>query len=439
MEALFLGTVISFKKQKGFGHIEPDDKAKFGDKVFCHWKTIQTSEKWPTLTDGMRVAFQAERDGRNLDQWKTTEVYRENGEEIKANEELTLLEKGKKYRGSCKSYNKGTGEGLIIPDGDGPWLKKGVRVLRSDISGDGGTPSLKRRLRVQFQITKEKTGYRAIDVTLPGGRKVPTEGGNKADEGEVNKSQKGGGARKRPFSKVAENKNLPTTKKNKKDATYITFSGHKIKRTQLSSGSYGGMEIINDDVVEVGLLMRNQWVGSLIGKKGVTINEVTRLSEAKLKFGDEDIEVNGGMYNVLAVNGTMNQVSDACKMITNTLGEVAQTLEFKIVFLVPDQYCGTFVGKKGSTINEIRGEQDQGVRVILGQEPITLPGPVKITLCSLFGPRENVQDAIERTVAVLGAISARLKRPMDTMEWGGGWSNDGIRGNKRNGWRGRPW
>merc|ERR550534_3102007 len=133
----------------------------------------------------------------------------------------------------------------------------------------------------------------------------------------------------------------------------------------------------------------------------------------------------------------MNQIADACKMVTNVLGEAAQALEYKIVFLIPDQYCGTFVGKKGSTINEIRGDQDQGVRVVLGQDPITIPGSVKITLCSLFGPRENMQDAIERVVAVLGAISDRLKRPMDSMEWGGGWSNEGYQGRSGGNWRGR--
>merc|ERR1719228_2748089 len=142
-----------------------------------------------------------------------------------------------------------------------------------------------------------------------------------------------------------------------------------------------------------------------------------KLSKANMKFGDDDVDVNGSMYNVFAVSGTMNQVSDVCKMVANALGESAQSLEYKIVFLVPDQYCGTFVGKKGSTINEIRGEQNEGVRVVLGQEPLILPGSVKITLCSLFGPRENMQDGIERTVAVLGAISSRLKRQTDPMQW----------------------
>jgi len=425
MDVLFLGTVISFKKQRGFGHIKPDDK-KFGDKIFCHWTSIKTSEKWPTLKDGMRVAFQAERDGMNSNQWRTTEVYGEDGEELTAKDHVTLFEKGKKFKGSCKSYNKSTGQGIIITEKDGPWGEEGVKVLRSDINGDGGTPYLKPKQKVQFQLTKEEDGYRAIDVTLPGGGKIPT-GGKKAEEDQKKTQVR---ARKRPFSKTSS----PVTKKNKSGATYINFEGNKIKRSQLSSGSYGGMEIDEDEVVEVGLLVRNYWVGSLIGKKGVTINKLTKLSKANMKFADDDIDVNGGMFNVLAINGTMNQVSDACKMVVNTLGDVSQTLEYKIVFLVPDQFCGTFVGKKGATINEIRGEQVEGVRVVLGQEPLILPGSVKITLCSLFGPRENMQDGIERTVAVLGAISSRIKREP---QWGDKWSNDGYRGNMRDGRRGR--
>jgi len=432
MDALFLGTVSSFKEKRGFGHIEPDDKSKFGDKIFCHWKSIQTSDKWPTLLDGMRVAFKAEREQRNSNQWKTTEVYAENGEEVTTQEPLPLIEEGKKYKGWCKSYVKSKGEGVIIPIGKGPWGSKGVKVIRSDIRGDGGTPYLKLKQRFQFQIAKEDDGYRAVNITLPNGKKIPIEGGKKEEE-----SVSKGGARKRPISKVASNKNFPASKKNNPGAGYATFSGHKIKRTKLPSGTYGGMELNEDDEVEVGLLIRDHWIGSLIGKKGVTINELRKVSKANMKFGDDDIQVNGANYNVFALNGTMNQVSDACKMVANMLGEASNTLEYKIVFLVPDQYCGMFVGKKGSTINEIRGEQDEGVRVALGQDPITLPGNVKITLCSLFGPRENMQDAIERTVAVLGAISARLRRPRQTDEWGGGWSNEGYRGNTGGDWRGR--
>jgi len=160
-----------------------------------------------------------------------------------------------------------------------------------------------------------------------------------------------------------------------------------------------------------------------------------------MKFGDNEILIDGGVFKVFAISGTMNQVADACKVVAEKLGEAAQTLDYKIVFLVPDLYCGMFVGKKGATINEIRGDQEQRVRVVLSQDPIQLPGSSAVTLCSVFGPRENVKDAIERTVAVLGAISVRLKNQMmEPPQWGEGrWDGGGYRGVTREaaGWGGR--
>jgi len=429
-EKLFLGTVIDFKKQRGFGNIEPDNKKDFGEKVFCHWKSIKTSDKWPALNEGMRVAFLAERDTKKPGAWKTTEVYTEKGKEINLDKELVLLNNGKKYKGVCKSYNRGKGTGLITPDNEGPWPKTGVKVLRSDIDGDGNTPFLKTEQRVQFQLTEEKNEYRAVNITLPDGGKIPTGGASKKKTEESEKSvskEAEKPTRKRQLSKARENKASPAKKKNNAGAKEPI-----IKRAQITSGVYGGMEVDIEDTIEVGILLRSHWVGSLIGKKGTTIREIQKLSEADMKFGEDEIEVEGGMYKVFAVAGTMNQVADACKVVAVKMGEAAQSLEYKIVFLVPDAYCGMFVGKKGSTINEIRGEMDLRVRVVLSNEPVQLPGSSKVTLCTVFGPRENVKDAIERTVAVLGGISTRLRKlMMEPPQWGENLWDDGYRGNPR--------
>jgi len=437
MEELFLGTVASFKKQRGFGYVTPDDQSMLGDKVFCHWKSIKTSDKWPHLTDGMRVAFQAEQDDKKG--WKTTEVYTEEGEEVTMDEPIVLLKKGKKYKGICKSYSKGKGVGVIMPNGNGPWPKTGVKVLRSDINGDGGTPYLTKDQRVQFQLTKEDSGYRAVNVTLPGGKNIPIEGasGNQAksdkhvkkqskksevkkQSGKSNvKKAKKKESRKRQLSQASKRKNSPAKKKSNHDVENKD-TGSLIVPSQIPSGAYGGMEVAAEDVIEVGLIMKSQWVGSLIGKKGATIKEIKKLSEANMKFGDDEIEIGTGLYKVFAVSGTMNQVADACKIVAIKLGEASLALEYKIVFLVPDIYCGMFVGKKGATINEVRGNMDERVRVELSQDPILLPGSSKVTLCTVFGPRQNVQRAIERTVAVLGAISTRLKKQMmePVQQWG---------------------
>jgi len=373
----------------------------------------------------MRVAFTVEEDGRGT--WKTAEVYAENGKEIIEGEEITLLEKGKKYQGSCKSWNKGKGEGRITPSSKGPWLKRGVKVLQSDLNVGPSTTSLKPGQRLQFQVMKQEDGYTAINVTPPGGRKS-TKKENKVQKGEN---------RKRALKKNNKNKDDSASKKQKVTASFSNVVGRKIKPSQLESGTYGGMEIDENDVVEVGLLIRKQYVGGLIGKKGVTIKEIQNFSSANMKFGDEDVEIEGSQFNVFAINGTMNQVADACKMVTEKLGEAAQTLEYKIVFLVPDAFCGMFIGKKGATINEIRGDIDLRVRVILGQNPIELPGSGNVTLCTLFGPRVNLRAAIEQAVAVLGAISERMKRRMDPMDRRGGQVRGGYRGKTRGNWAGR--
>jgi len=324
-------------------------------------------------------------------------------------------------------------------------------VQRSDIESDGGTPSLKAGQRVQFQVTKEKSGYRAVNVVLAGAEKVAAKkvSGKKIQKkGKKPVGQKG--EKKQTRKRKLPNDNMnPSAKKKKKVSVKKPIEKKvtvkkPIKKSQIESGVYGGMEVEADEVIEVGILIRSHWVGSLIGKKGATIREIKKMSNATMQFGDEEIPVEGGLYKVFAVSGTMNQVADACKEIAVKLGEASESLEYKIVFLVPDSFCGMFVGKKGATINEIRGEMDLRVRVILSQDPIIISGSNKVTLCTVSGPRENMKDAIERTVAVLGGISSRITRRMAApSKWGGndwdgayrrnnrevgGWSQGGRRG-----------
>jgi len=423
MKDSFLGTVANYKKNRGFGHIKPDNTSKLGNKVSCHWKTIKSSDKWPTLVNGMRVSFKVAKDEKKVGGWKTTEVYTEDRKEINMKKKVILFKNGEKYRGVCTNWNRGKGEGLIKPHEDGPWLKAGVKVQRSDIDSDAGTATLKQGQQVQFQVKKEKSGYRAVNVILPGVENVATQGvSEKKTKEDPEKSPLKKSPLKKSETKQTRKRQLSPTnnKTEKKTEKKIKLGAKKdMKHAELESGIYGGMEVSVADVIEVGILIKSQWVGSLIGKKGATIREIKKFSQANMQFGDDEIPAEGGLYKVFAISGTMNQVADACKLVAVKMGEASQVLEYKIVFLVPDSHCGIFVGKKGSTINEIRGEVDLRVRVILSQEPLLLPGANKVTICSVFGPRENLKDAIERTVAVLGGISARIrKQTEEPPQWG---------------------
>jgi len=434
MKGLHLGTVTSFKKQRGFGYIKPD-KSHLGEKVSCHWKTIKSTEKWPMLVEGMRVAFKAGKDEKKVGGWKTTEVYTEDGKEISMKDTVILLENGEEYRGECTSWNKVKGEGLIKPHEEGPWLKKRLKVLRSDIDPDAATTSLSKGQQVQFQVTKEKSVYRAVNVILPGTQKSmkaakpvgkPEKHPQKLTHNKVAKN----GAQKRKLEETNKDTNGSARKK-------INVGVKKqMKRSQLESGTYGGMEVSAEDVIEVGILLKSNWVGSLIGKKGATIKEIKKLSDANMQFGNDEIQYEGKSFKVFAISGTMNQVADACKVVAVKLGEAAQTLEYKIVFLVPDAHCGMLVGKKGSTINEIRGAVDLRVRVVLSQKPLMLPGASMVTVCTVFGPRENVKDAIERTVGVLGGISAKIKNQMVEPPQMPQWEADRFGGDRFGGYRG---
>jgi len=269
---------------------------------------------------------------------------------------------------------------------------------------------------------------------------VPSETGHKGAVGaktSVNKPQKK--ALKRKLSKVSKTKIPPAKKAWKKIASVVSKKSAlaTFKHSKIPNGIYGGMEIDEEDVIEVGIILRSHWMGSIIGKKGATIKEIRKRSEANMQCGDNEVEIDGGFYKVFAISGTMDQVADACKIIAEKLGEAAQTLELIIAFLVPDSYCGMFVGKKGSTIKEIRGDMEERVRVNLSQDLIRLPGSSAVTLCTVFGPRENMKGAIERTVAVLGAISIRMKKQMMEPRQRGGdrWNGGGYGGVAQRGGR----
>jgi len=379
---MYKGTVKSFKKQRGFGHIEPDPGSNIGASVFVHWKAIKTTDKWPTLKEGMRVSFQAKKDEVDMSRWKATEVFSESGDQINNEEGRSLLQDGKKWLGVCKNYNRAAGEGIIEAEGTGPWgNNKGLKVLRSDINAVHDPPVLTTNLRVEFQVCKDGSNFQAVNVTQPGGAKIQ----NKAPR--------------------------------KREPPSGNVEGSPTKRPRVVT------PVVDDDpdqVVEVGLLVRTEWVGMLIGKKGATIKEIKKNSNANMKFGDDDVDLDKitqgdriDKYKVLAVSGSKREVSEACKLITEKLGLAGQTLEYKVLFLVPADFCGMFIGKKGANIKEIKGEPDQRIRILLGQDPVELPGASKVNICKASGPRENLKMAIERTVSSLGEISSKMQQQME--------------------------
>jgi len=437
MASMYTGRVIMFKKQRGFGYIEPDAGSNLGEKVFCHWKSIKTNDKWPTLEEGMRVSFKAERDEKDPNRWKATEVYTEDGEAVGDGEEeeeeeesVNYLLNGKKFKGMVKSWNKSSGVGLIKVDEKGVWPLKGVKVDQDDVHAINEPPSLRPGIRVEFQISKDdETGiYEAKNVCAPGGEKVknlPGQGRKKREiEGEENESSASKRPRVEPQPQEPEPIEPEQPEEPEEPEQPPQPEPEPINTTITSNNAVSSAledEFENDDtIVEIGLFIRCALVGVLIGKKGATIKEIRKLSSANMKFGDDDVEVEKDTqcervdkYRVLAISGSKKEVSTACKVIAQKIAESEQNLEFKIVFLVPEDYCGMFIGKKGANIKEMKGEADQRVRINLGRESLQLPGANKVTLCTVNGPRLNTQKAMERIVKCLGDISAKMQELMN--------------------------
>jgi len=178
------------------------------------------------------------------------------------------------------------------------------------------------------------------------------------------------------------------------------------------------------NIVELGLLIRKHLVGPLIGKKGKTIWMIRdRSNGANIDFGNDDIvvdkskdkkwqqspwpEVEPEKFNVCAISGSKEQAVVAAKVIAELLAKRAQSPQCRLEFLIPDEYVGVFIGKKGANLKQIKGKMD--VTIDIRDDPIIL-GSNRVTLCTLFGPAESMMTAIERTAKWLGDISVRARQ-----------------------------
>merc|ERR550534_487500 len=183
-------------------------------------------------------------------------------------------------------------------------------------------------------------------------------------------------------------------------------------------------------VVELGLLVRKHWVGGLIGKKGKTIWMIRDKSNgANIDFGDDDLIVDRSndkkweqspwpehekeKYCVCAISGSKDQASDAAVAIAEQLAKAAQSADYRLEFLIPDTYVGSFIGKKGANLKQMKGDA-KNVSINIRDEPISLGGN-KVTLCTLFGPCNAMKKTIDRAARWLGDISLKVQMERNSM------------------------
>jgi len=219
---------------------------------------------------------------------------------------------------------------------------------------------------------------------------------------------------------------------NRNQASYgLSYQYSQQKDQAQSSGNFSSFfapsanSFEQSKIVELGLLVRKHWVGGLIGKKGKTIWMIRDKSNgANIDFGSDDLILDRSKdkkwelspwpalekekYCVCAISGSKDQASAAAVAIAEQLAKAAQSSEYRLEFLIPDNYVGSFIGKKGTNLQQMKGDAGSSISINIRDEPISLGGN-KVTLCTLFGPSEDMQKTIDRAARWLGDISIKVQ------------------------------
>lgn len=432
------GVCTEFKSQRGFGYIEKEGEATKDapKKVFVQWKEIQTDDRWPQLEEGLKVEFSIEKGKKGH---HATNVTLPGGGKITVD-----AEKGKdiipgELKGTVKFFHLRRGFGYIEVEGDLPEgveikadkgkekSKKEVHVARSEIITEDDPPALKTGMKVKFKLFKNDKGYSACDVTNEDGTKIdyppekrefPTgqSGGRRGGRGGWKSRGGGRGGGWQSWKRAREWGGMDSFTKRARygmGGGYGGMGGYGAPAQRpwrrRRSMNAGPDSFDSTGQVEIGLLIKKWNVGGLVGKRGAVIREMSKESGSKMQFGDDNIYYDGENYRVLALSGKREQVAEACSLVANKIGDAAQSLDRKLLFLVPEDYCGMLIGKKGQTINKIQGSGDEKVRCDVTREALMLPGAQCVNICTMYGGRKNVERGIGEITEHLGFISQKIQ------------------------------
>lgn len=181
--ARFTGTVTFYQKWRGYGFIEPTQKGLIPtEKVFVHWKAIESEDRFPCLTQGLEVEFglSSHKDWqKGINTLRATNVTLAGGGGISLQDDLDAKDKtfvgGQflRYTGTLKFFSPRHGFGYVAMD-EGydvdPSVPSNLRVDREEVNAGGQSPSHMQGIPVEFGIWRTEQGqYRVYNMTLPGG------------------------------------------------------------------------------------------------------------------------------------------------------------------------------------------------------------------------------------------------------------------------------
>jgi len=192
----YSGTVGIYIKRRGFGRIIPEGKTaeEKDSHIFVHWKQIQSTDPWPSLTEGQKVEYYLGKKVNPKNPKKATFAARvtlEGGNAVTSAETRVFPDRSQRFVGIVKFFDPKKGFGFIKPKEDFNFdetdfpanaKESQIYVAREDIKLADGvdvSPSLKDAAEVEFTLAKReeegKTKYSAADVTKVGGEALGTD------------------------------------------------------------------------------------------------------------------------------------------------------------------------------------------------------------------------------------------------------------------------
>lgn len=178
----YKGKVSKFDRRRGFGSIIPDGKGE-DDKIFAHWRQIESSDEWPALKEGMVVEYyvgKKESGKRKSQKEFAAKITLEGGNPVSVSEERTYPNRAQRFQGKVKFFDARKGFGFVNPasdfsfDGTDFKAENGnIHISREDIKTTADiAPSLKDGQEIEFTLFKtsdDDKKYAAGDVTKVGG------------------------------------------------------------------------------------------------------------------------------------------------------------------------------------------------------------------------------------------------------------------------------
>ncbi|ESO02383.1 hypothetical protein HELRODRAFT_188683, partial [Helobdella robusta] len=181
-------------------------------------------------------------------------------------------------------------------------------------------------------------------------------------------------------------------------------SAVKLGKTQSKSSTTAFNSKFNNLPLRV--LIPTQFVGAIIGKKGLNIKNITTKCKARIDVhGKENI---GYTEKMISIYGQQENRTAACKEILKVLVQenmfgTKGASDIVLKMLANDQYCGRLIGKEGRSIKKIK--QDTSTKIVVTNiQDVSGMYPDRII---------SIRGSVDGVSAAEAALSSKLVQCME--------------------------